>query len=186
VPQDFLIPERLETARLLLRPFREEDWLAMHRHYSDPACTRYTLGRVLSEGESWRLTATLAGHWLLRGYGPYALEEKASGRLVGTSGLWHPVDFPEREIKWAILPDCQRQGYAGEAAQAVLGMALECFPERPPISFIHRDNVASIAVARALGAVLENEVDFRNARFVVYRHVARIEKQKKSPGMLTR
>ncbi len=186
MPQAFLIPERLETARLRLRPFREEDWQGMHRHYSDPACTRYTLGRMLSEGESWRLTATLAGHWLLRGYGPYALEEKAGGCLVGTCGLWHPVDFPEREIKWAILPDCQRRGYAGEAAAAVLRMALECFPERPPISFIHQDNAASIGVARSLGAVLEDEVDFRNARFVVYRHTTRIDLTEKLPGMLTR
>lgn len=174
MPPTFLIPERLESERLVLRPFREEDWRAMHRHYSDPACVRYTLGRTLSEGESWRMTATLAGHWLLRSYGPYALEEKATGRVIGTSGLWHPVDFPEREIKWAILPDCQRRGYAGEAARTVLRMALEYFPERPPISFIAKDNVASIAVARSLGAVLEDEIDFRNSRFVIYRHASRV------------
>lgn len=171
----YLVPERLETARLSLRPFREEDWQDMHRHYADPVCTRYTLGRVLTEGESWRLTATLAGHWLLRGYGPYALEDKASGRLVGTCGLWYPADFPEREIKWAILPDCQRRGYAGEAAAAVLRMALERFPGRPPISFIHQDNAASIAVARSLGAAFEKEVDFRDSRFVVYRHARLID-----------
>lgn len=188
MPPAFLIPERLETARLILRPFREEDWQAMHRHYSDPACTRYTVGRSLSEGESWRLTATLAGHWLLRGYGPYALEEKASGQLVGTSGLWFPVDFPEREIKWAVLPEHQGKGFASEAAKAVLAMALAHFPERPPISFIHRDNAASIGVARAIGAVLEDEVDFRNARFVIYRHTDRIvpnEKNRRSVDSLT-
>ncbi|HLO65221.1 MAG TPA: GNAT family N-acetyltransferase [Azonexus sp.] len=184
----FLIPERLETARLLLRPFREEDWQAMHRHYSDPACTRYTLGRSLSEGESWRLTATLAGHWLLRGYGPYALEEKASGQLVGTCGLWFPGDFPEREIKWAVLSEHQGKGFASEAAQAVLAMALAHFPERPPISFIHRDNAASIGVARSIGAVLEDEIDFRNARFVIYRHAACVvpdEKIRRSVDSLT-
>lgn len=175
MPPTFLIPERLESARLLLRPFREDDWRAMHRHYSDPACVRYTLGRTLSEGESWRMTATLAGHWLLRGYGPYALEEKATGCVIGTSGLWHPADFPEREIKWAVLPEWQGRGLAGEAARTVLRMALACFPERPPISFIDKNNVASIAVARSLGAVLEDEIDFRNTRFVIYRHASRVD-----------
>lgn len=167
---EFEIPTRIESARLILRQFREGDWRGMHAHYSAPDCTRYTLGRVLSEGESWRLTATLAGHWLLRGYGPYALEEKASGALVGAAGLWFPADFPEREIKWAVLPACQGLGYASEAARAVQDMASCVYPGQPPISFIHRDNAASIRVALAVGARLENEVDFRGGRFQIYRH----------------
>ncbi|KAB2967690.1 GNAT family N-acetyltransferase [Zoogloea sp.] len=166
----FLIPSRLESERLSLRMFREEDWRALHALYASADATRYTLGRALSEGESWRMTATLAGHWLLRGYGPYALEDKASGALVGTAGLWYPADFPEREIKWAIDPARWGRGYASEAARAVQRMAASAFPERPPISFIHRDNQASVRVALAVGALLEDEIDFRGARFQIYRH----------------
>lgn len=174
------IPPRLESARLILRMFREDDWRGMHAHYGNPDCTRFTLGRVLSEGESWRMTATLAGHWLLRGYGPYALEEKATGAMVGAVGLWYPVDFPEREIKWAIHPGCQGRGYASEAARAVQAMANEVYPEQPPISFIHRDNQASIRVALAVGAVLENEVDFRGGRFQIYRHPGAADAKRES------
>jgi len=166
----YAIPPRLESERLILRMFREEDWRSMHSHYSCPDCTRFTLGRVLSEGESWRMTATLAGHWLLRGYGPYAVEEKASGAVVGTVGLWYPVDFPGREIKWAITPDCWGRGYASEAARVVQRMASEVYPGEPPISFIHKDNQASIRVALSVGAVFEDEVDFRGGHFVIYRH----------------
>ena len=172
----FEIPTRIESERLILRMFREYDWRGMHAHYSNPECTRHTLGRVLSEGESWRLTATLAGHWLLRGYGPYALEEKASGAMVGAVGLWYPADFPEREIKWALLPAYQGRGYASEAARAVQEMAAEAYPGQPPISFIHRDNGASIRVALSVGACLEDEVDFRGGRFQIYRHPARGKK----------
>lgn len=166
----FQIPQQLETKRLTLRMFREADWRSMHAHYANPECTRFTLGRVLSEGESWRMCATLAGHWLLRGYGPYALEEKTSGAMVGTVGLWYPVDFPEREIKWALNPACWGMGYASEAARAVQAMAKIIYPDSPPISFIHRDNVSSIRVALSVGAVLEKEMDFRGGRFQVYRH----------------
>ncbi len=169
---DFEIPRQLDTERLHLRMFRESDWQAMHQHYGDPVCTRYTLGRTLGEGESWRLTATLAGHWLLRGYGPYAVEEKAGGAMIGAVGLWYPVDFPEREIKWAVLPQYQGLGYASEAARGVLAMAAGVYPGQPPISFIHRDNEASIRVALAIGATLENEIDFRGGRFRIYRHRA--------------
>ncbi|MDE2441303.1 MAG: GNAT family N-acetyltransferase [Betaproteobacteria bacterium] len=172
----FQIPTRIESERLILRMFCEDDWRSMHLHYSNPECTRHTLGRVATEGDSWRLTATLAGHWLLRGYGPYALEEKASGAMLGAVGLWYPADFPEREIKWALLPACQGRGYAREAARAVQEMAAEVYPGQPPISFIHRDNAASIRVAQAVGASLEDEVDFRGSRFQIYRHPARVEK----------
>lgn len=167
---EFQIPTRLESERLVLRMFREEDWRCMHTHYGNADCTRYTVGRALSEGESWRQTATLAGHWLLRGYGPYAVEEKSSGAMIGAVGLWYPVDFPEREIKWALLPEYQGRGYASEAARAVQAMAAEVYPGQPPISFIHRDNLASIRVALSVGATLENEVDFRGGRFRIYRH----------------
>ncbi len=169
---EFQIPLRLDTERLILRQFREEDWRGMHTHYADPAATRYTLGRTLSEGESWRQTATLAGHWLLRGYGPYALEDKSTGTMLGAVGLWYPGDFPECEIKWAIVPAYWGWGYATEAARAVQAMARQVYPGQPPISFIHRDNAASIRVALAVGASLENEVDFRGGRFQIYRHPA--------------
>jgi RimJ/RimL family protein N-acetyltransferase len=167
---EFAIPQRLESERLILRMFEEADWRSMHAHYANPDCTRFTLGRVLSEGESWRMTATLAGHWLMRGYGPYALEEKASGAMVGTVGLWYPVDFPEREIKWAINPSCWGRGYASEAARIVQNMAREVYPGQAPISFIHKDNQASVRVALAIGATLEDEIDFRGGRFRIYRH----------------
>ena len=63
----YLIPENLETERLLLRTFNNADWSAMHALYSDSACTAFTMGRALTEGESWRTMASIAGHWLLHG-----------------------------------------------------------------------------------------------------------------------
>ena len=92
------------------------------------------------------------------------------GTLIGAVGLWYPVDFPEREIKWAIHPAWWGRGYASEAARAVQQMAQTAYPERPPISFIDRDNAASIRVALAVGASFERETDFRGRRFQVFRH----------------
>jgi RimJ/RimL family protein N-acetyltransferase len=164
------VPERLESPRLVLRMLRDDDWRILHDYYSDAECTRYTLGRVLTEGESWRTLAAMVGHWQLRGYGPYALESKANGELLGISGLWYPYDFPEREIKWGLLRRHWHQGYASEAARAVLHMALKVYPAKPPISFIDARNAGSIRVAAALGATLERETEFRGDRYQVYRH----------------
>lgn len=164
------IPLTLTTRRLTLRQFVHDDWPAMHEHYSDPDCTRHTLGRALSEGESWRTMASLLGHWVLRGYGPYALVEKASGRVIGTAGLWYPNDWPEPEIKWALVRRCWSQGFASEAVRAIQRDVAPHCSARPLISLIHSENAASIRLALAVGARLERELPFRGGTWHIYRH----------------
>ena len=51
------MPLGIDTARLSLRQFEAEDWRALHEHYADLECTKFTFGRALSEGESWRAMA---------------------------------------------------------------------------------------------------------------------------------
>lgn len=167
---EYRVPERLETERLVLRMFKNEDWADLHAYYSDEGCTRFTAGRVLTEAESWREMAIRVGHWLLRGYGPYAVEEKASGGVVGFVGLWYPMEWPEPEVTWHLSRRHFGKGFAQEAARAVLDMAHECVPEISLISLIHPENHASIKLANRLGATFEKTVEFRHADWCVYRH----------------
>lgn len=169
----FRIPQRLETGRLLLRTFVNDDWRALHEHFSDPECTRYTFRRALTEAASWRAMASMAGHWDLRGYGPYAVEEKATGTVLGTVGPWYPLEWPEPEIKWALAARHQGKGYASEAVRAVQRMAHECLPGLRLISLIDSRNEASIRLALAVGATLERELEFAGGPFHLYRHPAR-------------
>jgi RimJ/RimL family protein N-acetyltransferase len=159
----------LDTERLTLRQFAHEDWRALHEHYSDPECTRFTFGRALTEGESWRALASMVGHWQLRGYGPYAVVEKATSAMVGTVGLWYPNDWPEPEIKWALLRQAWGKGYAHEAAKAVQRVAAVHFG-KPPISLIGIENTPSIKVALAVGAEFERQILFRGNPCNIYRH----------------
>ena len=170
----FLIPRRLETDRLLLRTFVNDDWRALHEHFADPECTRYTFRRALTEAASWRAMASMAGHWDLRGYGPYAVEEKATGTVLGTVGPWYPLEWPEPEIKWALARRHQGKGYASEAVRAVQRMAHECLPDLALISLIDRQNAPSIRLALAVGATLERELEFAGGPFHLYRHPARL------------
>lgn len=172
----FKVPERLETERLVLRMFGEDDWRAMHEHYSDPECVRFTFGRAQSESGSWRAVASMLGHWQLRAYGPYALEEKTTRKVLGTVGLWFPIDWPEPEIKWALARQHWGKGYASEAVRAVQAMAHEHLPDLPLISFINAENAASIRLALAVGARLERETEFRGGHWHVYRHPPRLER----------
>lgn len=167
---NFLVPTKLETNRLLLRTFQNEDWKALHRYYSDESCMKYTIGRTLTEGETWRTMSSMIGHWQLRGYGPYAVEEKASGNVVGVVGLWYPNDWPEPEIKWGLAPQVWGKGFASEAARAVKDMAFDALENCKLISLIIAENQNSIKVAMAVGATLEKEITFREKQCLIYRH----------------
>jgi len=167
---DFLIPTHIESPRLVLRMLQDADWRALHEQYSDEECTRYTLGRVLTEGESWRTMSTILGHWMLRGYGPYAVTDKQSGDVLGVVGMWYPNDWPEPEILWQIIRRYWGQGYASEATRAVQTIARQHFPELSLISLIDERNTGSIRVAKAVGATFEKELQFRGNVCQVYRH----------------
>jgi RimJ/RimL family protein N-acetyltransferase len=166
----YLIPETIETQRLQLRLFKDSDWRGLYQYYSDPECTKYTIQRTLTEGESWRTMASIIGHWQLRGYGPYAVEEKQTGMVLGVVGLWFPNDWPEPEIKWGLARSYWGQGYATEAARAVKEMAARHLPDVSLISLIFSENERSKNVARALGAVFEQEIEFRGLKAHIYRH----------------
>lgn len=164
------VPVTLESERLVLRQLEDNDWHDLHEHYSNLNCTRYTFGRALTEGETWRAVASMLGHWVLRGYGPYALEEKSTGKVIGVSGLWYPNDWPEPEIKWALSEHYWGKGYASEAVRTIKTMLLKHWSSTPPISFINAHNQASIQLALAVGATFERETEFRSSLWHVYRH----------------
>jgi len=164
-----LIPTELETPRLRLRGFVLDDWKPLHRHYTDPVCTKFTFGRTLTEGESWRAMSAMAGHWLLRGYGPYALVDKESGSMIGAAGLWFPGDFPETEIKWLLVRDRWGRGFASEAVRAIQIAASEYLSMRP-ISLIRAENVASRQLAAAVGCKHERNIQFRDFEWMIFRH----------------
>jgi RimJ/RimL family protein N-acetyltransferase len=168
---EFLVPQQLETERLLLRMFRLEDWKDIHEYYGDAGCTTYTSGRPLKENESWQKMAALLGHWQLRRYGPYAIEEKKLQRVIGVTGLDYPYDWPEPEIQWGLAKQFWGKGYAKEAVMAVKKMCRQFIPHISLISLIHPHNLNSINLAKAVGAQFEREHFFREDTWHIYRHV---------------
>src|SRR5947207_12721592 len=93
----------LETPRLVLRQFREADLDAYQRMVNDPDAMR-SMGETepRTREQCWRTLALYLGHWALRGYGPFAVEEKASGVFVGRIGPWFPEGWPGLELIWEV------------------------------------------------------------------------------------
>lgn len=141
----------LETERLRLREFQErdvEDYLAI---YADPEVMRYLGGNPMTRQEAWRNLAMVLGHWQLRGFGMFAVEEKATGKLVGRIGPWQPEDWPGFEIGWSLARQAWGKGYALEAAIACRDLVFGQWQKPEFISCIHPENQRSIRVAERLG-----------------------------------
>jgi RimJ/RimL family protein N-acetyltransferase len=147
---------RLETDRLVLRPFLAEDFESFARMCADREVMRYINdGRALTRGEAWRALAMFAGHWGLRGYGQWAVVEKATGAFIGRAGLWNPEGWPGLEVGWFFDRARWGHGFATEAGLAALDWAFRVLGAERVISVIHPKNVASIRVAERLGERFE-------------------------------
>ena len=156
----FDIPE-LHTERLLLRAFRADDFPEYALLVGDPVVTQYLGdGRPLAPLDAWRQMAIFAGHWLLRGFGVWAVEEKATGRFVGRIGCFEPEGWPAFEIAYTLSPTVWGRGYAVEGARAALHHAHTVLGRRGVTSVIRPANARSIRVATQLGARFDRAVPF--------------------------
>jgi RimJ/RimL family protein N-acetyltransferase len=157
-----IIPESIQTPRLTLRMFDETDWDELHEMFRDEECVRYTIGTPLTHWQTWRSLASYLGHWQLRGYGPYAVVDRATRAMMGVVGLWSPGEWPEPEIKWSLARRFWGHGFATEAASAVRDMAASHLTWNRLISLVLPANERSKAVARRLGGHFEKTIVFRD------------------------
>lgn len=162
-------PSRLETPRLALRGFVPTDVEPYVRMLADPEVARFLGdGRPLNREDAWRQLAMIIGHWQLRGFGLWAVEERSSGRLIGRIGCHEPEGWPGFELGYALARDAWGQGYAREGAAAALDHARCVLRRQTIISLIRPANRASIAVAQHFGARRTGSVDFFGAPTDVY------------------
>jgi RimJ/RimL family protein N-acetyltransferase len=152
----------LETPRLKLRRWCGADVAPNTAMLSDPAAARFITvdGRpITNELNGWRNAAIMAGHWVLHGVGMFVVEEKSSGKFVGRVGPWFPPGWPGFEVGWGIAKEFRGKGYAVEAARASIDWVFATFEVDRIIHCIDRENTASEAVARRLGADKRGETD---------------------------
>ena len=144
----------VETPRLRLRAFRSDDVEPFCAQMADDGFAAFITkeGRGLAYGESWQRFCGMAGHWVARGYGNFAVEEKVSGAFIGHVGPMNPPGWPDFEIGWGIFPQFQGKGYASEAAAAAFLWAHDALGRTETLHMIDDSNAPSQKVARALGA----------------------------------
>jgi RimJ/RimL family protein N-acetyltransferase len=146
---------RIETPRLILRTIdADRDFEAWAKAMADEETVRFIGGKTLDRALAWRNMAIVIGHWQLRGYGFFSVEEKATGDWVGRVGPWFPEGWPEPEIGWTISREHWGKGYATEAAGAALAWVRDTLGWPGVIHAIIDGNARSVAVAEKLGSRL--------------------------------
>lgn len=159
----------VKTERLILREFCESDLDAYAEMCADKEVMRYLgTGKVLSRAESWRSMAAIIGHWNLRGYGLWAVEEQQSGEMIGRIGCWKPEGWIGLEVGWSLRRAFWGRGFATEAGKASIDFAFTNLQQSHVISLIQPNNAASRRVAEKLGEKLEGETKVLGSETVIY------------------
>lgn len=142
----------LETDRLLLRGWRVDDIEPFARVCADAETMRFIGdGSPMPPERGWAAVAGLVGHWGLRGFGQWAVEDRETGALLGRVGLHHPPDWPGTELGWLLDRQRWGEGLATEAATAARDWAFATSDLPELISLIQPGNAASVRVAEKLG-----------------------------------
>jgi RimJ/RimL family protein N-acetyltransferase len=161
----------LQTERLTLRAWEPRDFMPFADFVADGQVNRYRgSGTAMDRVEAWNFLSEKIGQWTLRGYGIFAVEEKASGELSGWCGLWHPIFLDEPELAWSLFPAAQGKGFATEAAERVMRWSAYDLGLPPLFSFVHPNNLPSRKVAERLGAKPEGSTEFRGQPRLLFRH----------------
>lgn len=96
----------IQTERLILRQWREDDFEAFAQFWANPGTMAFVGGPIPSQ-DAWRRMLCFTGHWQLRGFGFFAVEDGATGELTGYCVAQRPVDKVEPELGWNIFPRFQ-------------------------------------------------------------------------------
>ncbi len=148
----------IDTERLRLRTWTREDFDDYAELMNDREVTRFLGGNPLARFAAWRDWTGMIGHWTVRGFGLFAVEERATGKVIGRVGPWEPEGWPDLEIGWALRSDRWGRGYATEAAEASIEYAFTVLDRPHLISLIVPENLRSIRVAERVGETLEGTV----------------------------
>ena len=145
----------IETPRLLVRAFREEDLDDLTAMQGDPEVVRYLPWplRTREQSQEW-LAARIAATTLEADDDAvaYAVERRSDGRVLGSITLFlRSVEHQQGEIGFVLERAAQGQGYAAEATAAVLDLAFPALDLHRVVGKADARNTASAALMQRLG-----------------------------------
>lgn len=168
---------KIETASLIMRPFKESDLNDLHEYSKVPG---------VGEAAGWKHHESLEEteavlKRYIEGHRVFALEEKSSGKVIGAVGLEEsPAVYSGRglgeninDIGYVIAQSCWGKGYANEAVQGILSYAFFVLHLDAVTCGYYAENETSRAVIEKNGFefVAEEESDGRTVRYYALGHL---------------
>ena len=154
---------RLETGRLILRPWREEDRAPFAALNADPRVAAHLAGVLDRAGSDAIVDRVLKG-FAEHGYGPWALEVKGGAAFIGFCGIWQPsfaAHFtPCTEVGWRLAFEAWGNGYATESAAAALDYGFGPLGLAEIVAYTTPVNLRSRRVMERLGMTHDPADDF--------------------------
>jgi RimJ/RimL family protein N-acetyltransferase len=156
-------PGEIRTQRLILRPWRDDDLAPFAAMNADPRVMEF-FPAPLSRDESDASAGRIRAHFDAHGFGLWAIEVPGRSSFIGFTGLMPPrfeAHFtPAIEIGWRLAFEHWGQGYATEAARAVLAHGFETLGLAEIVSFTAVGNVRSRQVMEKIGMRHDARGDF--------------------------
>ena len=162
-------PFRLETERLVLRDWTEQDQAPFMRHTNTPDVMRW-LGGVLDDDRAGQMIERLAAYRRDFGFTFWIVERKQdgghlAGEILGFCGLKRanlpPGPLGDIEIGWRFRQDAWGRGYAKEAASAAMRVGFERFAAPHMIALTVLENTPSWGLMLRLGMQRREDLDFK-------------------------
>lgn len=142
-----------ETERLRLRRPVLEDLPGFTALHTDPRTYAHAPASMPTPEQCRERLASYVLDWEQFGFGYLAVEELASGRLVGWGGVRLTMEPRTLNLYYRLAHDALGQGYGGELARAIVSAAQEELPDHTIRAAVKRHNRASMATALHAGLV---------------------------------
>ena len=168
-PQRRVPTMQLQTERLVLRSFCEEDVDALAELFANPDFMRFSLGAFTERKKTVDFIEKMMG-WDLAGMpSQFAILSPGEHTVIGYCGFLHHPEVPgEVEIGYRLHPSYWNRGLVTEAARAVRDYAFADLKLPRVMSLIHPENIPSRRVAEKNGMKVKKEITFRGFPTLVY------------------
>lgn len=163
------VSNQIETTRLILRQFTEQDIPDFVKIYADPIGMQHMGKGAKTPAETAQSISWKMKHWQDRGYGLWCMVEKNSGIVLGHCGVAWLEFMNEVEVAYLVDRPHWGKGYATEAVKASISFGFEVLNVPRIVAIVRPGNISSDRVAEKVGMKYYRDAEDKGFKFRCYK-----------------
>ncbi|NAS29524.1 GNAT family N-acetyltransferase [Flavobacteriaceae bacterium R38] len=167
----------IETDRLFLREFVDQDAENFEKINSDPNVIKYTSDHDSSPKEAIKRFINTSNEYKKYGMGRWAVVRKNDGKFLGWCGLKYHEDDKIVDVGYRFYKEFWGNGYATEAAKASLEYGFNTLKLKEIYAHAHPDNSSSENVLIKCGLSFKREVIYKNIKVKLFKISKSVENE---------